>query len=115
MRLLVLMLLSMFSLCSTAGFQGGVGSKIEIESMRFVDGYVHVRFNPALTGCSGGDHYRMHARASTETRKALVSTLLTAYTAGLTFQYVWYTNEQGSAACSSSNVLKLDQVELTYK
>ncbi len=118
MKSLVLILLTLFSAGSFADvypdFQGGIGQQIKVESLRFVDGYVHVRFDPKLSKCNGGEHYRMHARVSTD-RAALVSTLLAAYTAGMTFQYVWFTSSDLTLICSYSHVLELTQVEFTDK
>ena len=102
-------ILALLSYKSNAGYEGGA---YKVQSLRIYGGVTMVRFSPALKGCGGGDQYRMHAKISNE-NTALVSSLLTAYTAQKSLLYVFY--EGDDKACSSSHILTLTSIEFTHQ
>lgn len=88
----------------------------KVQTLRYGADGIYVGFSPGLSACNGGDQYRMHAKVpytQTTNSNALISVLLTAYTAGQTFQFIWVSNE--GPVCSGSHILNLDMIELTYK
>ena len=87
----------------------------KVASLRFEDGGLKVRFNPAPTACQGGDKYRMHAEVvhGTAGAEAKISMLLAAYISGTTFRTLWFSGE--GTACSNSHILTLDGAELTER
>lgn len=93
----------------------------KVSSLRIAsDGGIFVEFSPAPSACNGGAHYRMHARVSNtkDNYNAMVSTLLTAYTTGQQFRYIWYQDlPVGVDSCSNSNgeILDLTVVEFSKK
>ena len=79
-------------LLSFSVFSGGEGGDKKVSSIRFNEGYLKIKFNPAPAACQGGDDYRMHAYIdqAAENKKEMVSALLSAYVADLTISFIWY-------------------------
>lgn len=119
MKYLLFLLGVVFFSCPT--YAGGENGPFLIASLRFGDDGIYIQFSPAPAACNGGDQYRMHARVRhtvSNNYQALVSVLLTAYTAKQNLRYIWYTDLPGSAdACGASgpNILELTMLELAKK
>jgi len=101
-------------------FAGGEGGDFKITSLRISGEGVLVRFDPAPSACNGGTLYRMHAivgRDVSPNYKVLVSALLTAYTAGVHFRYIWYADlPTGTEQCGNNGeILELTYFELENK
>jgi len=104
----------------SAGYQYG---PFKVTSLRAAADGVYVEFSPAPDACKSGSNYRMHARVKftepeTENYKAKVSMLLTAYTTGQRFKYIWYYDTAGIAnGCSNvgGEVLDLNMFEFENK
>ena len=116
-KVVVFLVLTIFImlLSADAFAQGNQSGPLKVQSLRFADKNFLVRFNPALSACGGGDFYRMHAMVphEQENSKELMAALLTAYSSGLSLQWVWFSNE--GEPCSQSHVLNLDAIEFSYK
>jgi hypothetical protein len=106
-------------LLSAAAIAGGEGGKFKVSSIRTADDGLYIRFSPAPQACNGGTQYRMHARVRhsvSHNYNALVSTLLAAYSAGHTFQYIWFNDlPSGVSSCSNTagEILELTMAEFT--
>lgn len=89
--------------------------RFRVQSILVADNGLYVRFSPAPVTCQGGERFRMHALVpNTQSNySALTATLLTAYTTGETFSYIFFSGE--GAPCSNSHALNLDMVELSIK
>jgi len=109
-RIILGFVLSM--LCSISYAQVYQYGNFKVQSLRVADGNTYVRFSPELDACEGGTHYRMHAVVSNE-NSVLISSLLTAYTAQQTIQYIFVSRE--GTKCSGSHVLKLDMIEFAHQ
>jgi len=103
---------------AAAGWQGG---SFKVSSLRVSNDGVYIKFSPAPTACNGGSQYGMHARVRhtvSQNYDSLMSTLLSAYSAEHTFDYLWY-NElpTGASACSnlSGEILELTMIKLENK
>lgn len=99
-------------LCCVSNAQVYQYGTFKVQSLRVDNGSTYVRFSPALNACEGGEHYRMHARVSNE-NSVLVSSLLTAYTAQKTLNYIFVSGE--GTKCSGSHVLTLDMIEFSQQ
>lgn len=119
MRLIISLLVFTFVFSTNTFALVHQGGTIKVTSIRISKSAVYVQFNPALRACEGGDQYRMHAKypITQSNSKELTSALLTAYTSGQTFQYVWVSNE--GTRCSheegATHILNLDMVEFSQK
>jgi hypothetical protein len=80
--------------------------------LRITNDYTYARFSPALDACEGGTQYRMHAKASND-NDMLLSSLLAAYTAEKTIQYIFASGE--GTKCLGSHILTLDTIEFIPK
>ena len=97
-----------------------------------------VQLTPAPVSCGGGDHYRMHAKVPytslsalsgtkgrnlTDTsldasllgiNKELIDKLFTAYTEGLSLDFIWVQNE-GTCSDDYGDILDLYMIEFSKK
>lgn len=97
-------------LCNNTNAQVYQSGVLKVQSLRVSNSATYIRFSPELDACQGGTHYRMHAVVSND-NTVLVSSLLAAYTAQKTIQYVFVSGE--GTKCSGSHVLTLDMIEFT--
>ncbi|ALU44529.1 MULTISPECIES: hypothetical protein [Pseudoalteromonas] len=102
----------LFLFCSVSNAQVYQSGPIKVQSLRVTNNVTYVRFSPALNACEGGYHYRMHAKVNND-NTALISSLLTAYTAQKTLGYVFVSGE--GKACSPSHILTLDMIEFSQQ
>lgn len=110
MRYFALFILFFTMSAHSVVYQGG---KFKVETMRFENTQLKVRFSPPPAACEGGDNYRMHARIdySAAGAKEMTSILMAAYMSGATFKFIWFDNE--GSVCSETHLLNLLMVELT--
>jgi len=118
LKTIVFLLLCCVSTTALAGRESG---PFKVTSLRMADNGVYIQFSPAPSACNGGDQYRMHARVQHSVSKnynGMVSTLLTAFTTGQTFKYIWYSDlPTGVVSCGNigNEILELILVEFTNK
>ena len=116
LKTIVFLILCCVSTTALAEYEGG---QFKVTSLRMAGDGVYIQFSPAPSACNGGDQYRMHARVQHSVSgnyNTMVSTLLTAYTTGQTFKFIWYSAlPAGFTSCGNNEILELIMVEFSNK